>query len=69
MYIHFTEYADHNEHMQIQELGAQPISFPGFTMAVFDLPDGKTNDEWNTQVHVHVTSFFDCACLRTETQG
>ena len=37
-------------HMQVQELGAEPILFPGFTMAVFDLPDGRTRDEWNTKV-------------------
>lgn len=35
--------------MQVHDLGAQPISFLGSTLAVFDLPDGKTSDEWNKE--------------------
>ena len=31
-------------------MGGQPFLFPGFSLAIFDLPNGKTTDEWNREV-------------------
>lgn len=33
-----------------QTLACSSVPFPGFALAVFDLPDGTSNDSWNTTV-------------------
>ena len=52
-------------HMQVQELGAEPIIFPGFTMAVFDLPNGRTSDEWNTEVMFFPVFYYYTVALES----
>jgi len=36
--------------IQVQEIGGRPIHFPRFSLAVFDLPTGRSTEEWNREV-------------------
>ena len=67
MYIHFTEYGNHNKYMQIQELGAQPKNFPvlQWQSSIFLMRKHMMN---GIQRYMHVTSFFDRCMPSTETQ-
>lgn len=38
---------------QVQDLGGRPVHFPGFSLAIFDLPDGRSADE-EVLRHVHL---------------
>ena len=33
-----------------QFIESRRLAFPGFTLVIFDLPDGKTSDLWNSEV-------------------